>query len=156
MSKWRVAAAPSTVYYRSSSTSLLDLKYPFKWRWTYIKEGFLIDVLRRSHGRRSWNYRLHVSKLDHPFALLVLPALVVSQLIVRNTRSQIPLRSSNIIWRSFFEFRENLRLWIVSFPALTWCLVLSNTNHRGFHGFNKAPFLNRMPSKLLMDQTFDI
>lgn len=36
---------------------------------------------------------------------------------------------------------------------LTWCLVLSSTNHRGFHGFNNAPLLKRMPSKLLEAKT---
>ncbi len=49
-------------------------------KWTYIKEGFLVDGFRRSHSRRSWSDGLHVSQLNHPFALLVLPALVVSQL----------------------------------------------------------------------------
>lgn len=58
--------------------------------------------------------------------------------------AQLKLTPSRVI----LLFEENSLN--VSFSALTWCLVLSNTNHRGFHGFNKAPFLNRMPSKLLM------
>lgn len=29
---------------------------------------------------------------------------------------------------------------------------MSSTNQRGFHGFNNAPFLNRMPSKLLVGE----
>ncbi|TNN35387.1 hypothetical protein EYF80_054443 [Liparis tanakae] len=50
------------------------------WTGPHIKEGFLLDVLRRSHGRRPRRHGLHVAQLDHAFALLVLPGLVVPQL----------------------------------------------------------------------------
>ncbi len=36
--------------------------------------------------------------------------------------------------------------------ASTWCFVLSSTNQRGLQGFSNAPFLYKIPSKLLQQK----
>lgn len=105
--------------------------------WTHIKEGFLLYVLGRPNGGRSRDHRLHLSQLDHTFTLLVLPALIISQLETHtHTHTHY--------------YIEWFKLNACNVQALTWCLVLSKTNNRGFHGFNKAPLLKRIPSKLLI------
>lgn len=106
---------------------------------THIEEGFLVDVLRRSDGGCSWDHRLNLSQLNHTFTLLVLPALIISQLKTHTHTLSF--------WIKLSLISNSCNIWT---HALTWCLVLSKTNNRGFHGFNKAPFLKRIPSKLLM------
>lgn len=108
---------------------------------THIKEGFLLNVFRCSHGRCSHCDRFHVRQLNHTFTVFVLPAVVISQL-----EKEPCWRQEEVTIRTVFF---SLGRWgcVINFTS---CFVLSSTNHLGFHGFSNAPLLYKMPSKLLM------
>lgn len=89
------------------------------WRWTYIKEGFLLDVLRGSHGRRSRNDGLHLGQLNHPFTLFVPPALVVSQLGTGRQREAVFRADSRVSRPSLHSFIVSVLPDVWSCPAQT-------------------------------------